>query len=563
MGKWLWYALSLVAAILLAVMATTPPGPASASAPAGEFSAGRAMADVEAIGATPHPTGSAENAKVRAYLVERLNSLGFEVTEVDGPLDDYSAKRLAGWSGDKGPPPRLTNIIARMPGTDSSLPAVAMMAHHDTVWGSPGAADDTAGVAAILEAARAIVATGQTERDVYVIFTDGEELGLSGAAQFFASNPAADRIGAVINLEARGGGGIANLFQLSPNNGAAAKLYAEVVSRPATSSLAAFLYSVLPNDTDLSETLRRGGYVAYNIAFIGRPELYHSPMATPARLDQGSLQHMGDQTLALARSLAVSPDLPAATADAVFFDVFGLVTLVYAPWIGWLMLAASAGALIVAWRKTVGQKGLGAGVGRMLALLLASGLLLYALNWISGSGGDYYDRLAAIPRLIVMAALTLGASWLLVFGKSPSTGRERIGAALPLLLIAIAGQALAPTASYFIVIPVMIVALLGAFRLHARGAIGLAACAAFAAVITGYMLGLGYWTMQGVGASIPFVVALPAALAMMSWLVLWPGWKPARSAAGLLLLAALAIALWVRFDAVPPSVAVYATDKPG
>ncbi|MFX4531870.1 M28 family peptidase, partial [Acinetobacter baumannii] len=92
--------------------------------------------------------------------------------------------------------------------------------HHDSVYGSPGAADDSAGVAAILETARALGARGTPLRDLIVVLTDGEDSGLCGAQRFFAADPARGRIGALINLEARGGGGRATLFQTTPGNGA-------------------------------------------------------------------------------------------------------------------------------------------------------------------------------------------------------------------------------------------------------------------------------------------------------------------------------------------------------
>ncbi|MBD3730369.1 MAG: M20/M25/M40 family metallo-hydrolase [Sphingomonadales bacterium] len=563
MRNWLWFLVPLIAAIALAVMGTTPPSPSGLDTGERAFSAARAMRDVEQIAREPHMMGTPANAKVRAYLRSRLEQMGFAVSEETGPLDEYSRKRRAGWSGDEGPAPELVNVIGYLPGSDPDLPAVAMMAHHDTVWGSPGAADDTAGVASILEAARAIKASGPMRRSIYVIFTDGEELGLSGAKQFFAANPAAAKIGAVINLEARGGGGVASLFQLSRGNEQAARLYAAAVPHPTASSLAAYLYSVLPNDTDLSETLDRGGYAAYNIAFIGRSALYHSPLATPDRLDQGSLQHMGEQTLALARTMANAQDLPAETRDAVFFDLFGRMVVLYPPWVGWAMLFVGAAGLMLAFLRGRKTGSVGAGAAQMLALLVVTGVALFALNWISGAGGDYYDRLAAIPRLTAMAVLTCLAMMLFVFGPRESAQRKRIGAALPLLGLAIIGQAQAPTAAYFLVIPVILAGVVEAIRAIGGKRAGLIFASIFAALVAGNLLGLGYWTMQGVGPSMPFVIALPAALIALMWLALWPGLASARKLGGVALLAALALALWVRFDAVPPTVAVYAADKPG
>jgi len=49
-----------------------------ASAPATEFSAERAIAEVREIAQAPHPVGSAEHARVRDYLLARLGALGLE-----------------------------------------------------------------------------------------------------------------------------------------------------------------------------------------------------------------------------------------------------------------------------------------------------------------------------------------------------------------------------------------------------------------------------------------------------------------------------------------------------
>lgn len=285
MGRnWLWLGGAWLAALVLAIMGTTPPlQVATPSGDPAEPSATRAFAQIEQIAREPHPTGSAANARVRDYLVAELRKLGLTVTTTTGTLDQRSQVRLDRWAkGAAAGPTPFVNIVAVLPGKDRTLPAVALMAHYDSVWGSPGAADDFAGVASVLETTRALAARGAPARDLVVILTDGEELGLVGARDFFAHNPLAGRIGAVINLEARGGGGIASMFQTSRGNGEVAQLYARTVAHPATSSLAAFLYSVLPNDTDLTEALHRGGYAAWNIAFIGRPALYHSPLATPA-----------------------------------------------------------------------------------------------------------------------------------------------------------------------------------------------------------------------------------------------------------------------------------------
>ncbi len=391
--------IALLVGLALGIYATIPPAPRGIDAPATQFSAARAMADIRVIAARPHPTGSAENAAVRAYIQQRMAALGMEVLTDPAPLSARSLKRLNRWSGRQDAAVTLTNVIGILPGRDRTLPAVALMAHHDTVWGSPGAADDTTGVAASLEVVRAIKAAGQPERDLIVLLTDAEELGLDGARHFFANNPLRNRIGAIINLEARGGGGRANMFQTSRANGEAMRLYATHAEQPAASSLAAFIYSVLPNDTDLTPALE-GSYTAYNLAFIGRSGLYHSPLSTPETLDQGAVQDIGNQTLDLAGALLARDGIPGKAPDAVFFDWLGLVTVHYPAGLGWVMLGLAVLGFGWAARRD-GAAGLGGGVLRFVGLVIIAGLLTYGFNWISlgGGRGEYYDRLAAIPRL--------------------------------------------------------------------------------------------------------------------------------------------------------------------
>ena len=551
---------ALVLGLLLGVYATIPPAPRPVDAPVAQFSAGRAMADVRVIAARPHPAGSPENAEVRRHLLLRMSALGMEVQTDAALLPAKGLERLNSWSGRSDVAVTMTNVIGILPGRDRSLPAVMIMSHHDTVWGSPGAADDTTGVAANLEVVRAIKATGQPERDLIVLVTDAEELGLMGAKHFFANNPLRSRVGAIINLEARGGGGRANMFQTSANNGAAMELYATHVRQPAASSLAAFIYSVLPNDTDLTPALE-GDYTAYNIAFIGRSGLYHSPLITPDRLDQGSLQDLGDQTLELAGALLKADGIPAKAPDKVFFDWLGLTTIHYQAGLGWLILAGAIAAFGFALRRD-GTKGLGAGALRFAALALVAGLLSYAFNWISLGGvrGEYYDRLAAIPRLEVIAALACLAAFVAVVGTWRANTAAIVGFATPLLVLAVYGQGAAPTAIYFVALPLLLVALglaLPAGRLHNYGAV--AACVA----VISYLLPLGHFVMQGVGAGMPYAAVLPFVLTVLAVLPLWQAvdQRKARLVAGIAIGLALMLSLWVLLDAPADTVAVYADSK--
>ena len=557
MRAWGPFLFSIILGVALAVIAILPPAPKSADAPTAEFSAARAMEDVRIIAAEPHPTGSTENADVRAYLLNRLDSLGLETFETQSELPERALARLNRWSGAEAVSQTFVNVIGVLRGSDSTKPALLLMAHHDTVWGSPGAADATMGVASIFEILRA-VNTGETpERDIIVLFTDAEEIGLVGARQFFKTNPLHNRVGAIINFEARGGGGTANMFQTSADNGNTARLYAKAVKQPSTSSLSTFVYSVLPNDTDLTPALE-GDYVAYNIANIGRAEYYHSPKIDADALQKSTLQHMGMQGLDLTRALLSADSFPTPKADATFFDVFGLFTVIYAPVLGWLFILISLLCLAGTYDARNSRKDILTGALRMAGLIVLGGGLLFLLNLLSGAGAgaEYYDRLAAIFKLEVMALFASLAVMLALFGRKTLSPNGLIGAAIPLLLLGIAGQALAPTASYFIVLAVMLFAIAAVTqrRLKTRWAPAL-----LAAIVIGYMLGLFHLLMVGVGPDMPSVAILPLALLSLAALPFFAGLKPrtANIAVGLCLFIAIAAALWIRFDPIASTVPLY------
>ena len=230
-----------------------------------------------------------------------------------------------------------------LPGKDRNAPAMALMAHYDSVPASTGASDDAAGVATVLEVVRAFKAKGVPDRDVLVVLTDGEEAGLLGADAFFRQDPQAKRIGFIFNLDVRGSAGRVQMFQTADDNGGTIRLMAATAPRPVASSLTGFIYQYMPNDTDFTVS-KRAGVPGLNYAFIGRQFDYHSPSSVPATQDRGSLQDMGDQVLATAQALAFSPNLPAKSPDLVYAQTPGGLTLAY-------LRRPSAGRSWPAWRR--------------------------------------------------------------------------------------------------------------------------------------------------------------------------------------------------------------------
>ncbi|HEX6052655.1 MAG TPA: M28 family peptidase, partial [Gemmatimonadaceae bacterium] len=294
---------------LLVRYAATPPAPVPAGAPATEFSAERALRHVREIARRPHPVGSAENARIREYLLAELRALGLapEVHEATGVGTRYPE---AG---------RVQNVLARLPGRTPGGLAVVLMAHYDGVAGAPAASDDAAGTAAVLETLRALTAGPPLTNDVIALITDGEEAGLLGAAAFVREHPWAKDVGVALNFEARGTRGRSYMFETGPGNLDVVRVLSAVPDVSAT-SLSVTVYRMLPNDTDLSE-LAVLGRPALNFAFADGVERYHTAHDDVAHLDPGSLQHHGTQALALARAFGNGTLPRPTTGDAVFFDL--------------------------------------------------------------------------------------------------------------------------------------------------------------------------------------------------------------------------------------------------
>lgn len=449
----LWWLIgSLVVALGVGVLTLQVPRPAPATAPATEFSSDRAMIDIRAIAQRPHPVGSAEHARVQAYLMQRMGALGLQTSTQTGPLSPGAIRRLERAGGDPAAANfSATNLIGVLPGRDPALPAVALMAHYDTTVTSPGAADDSTGVAAALETARAIRARGPADRTLVVLLTDGEELDLDGARVFWGGHPLRDRIGAVVNLEARGGGGRAMMFETGRGNAETIALFGQAARRAdggvTSNSLAIFVYKVMPNGTDFTVPAGRG-VQGLNFAFIGRPEQYHAADSTPATLDQGSVQHLGSQALESADALLRAPALPRETTNAVYADVFGRVIVQYPPVVGWALWGVAAVLLGVAAalaRKRAGLTFAEVGRGMVDGLwFLSAGLVVtHVVRALGGPMADrvdsdaaYYVLLARLPWLEAGVALAVLAVILAVLGGRARPDRRVSAGALTVLTLA-------------------------------------------------------------------------------------------------------------------------------
>src|SRR3990172_1038260 len=132
--------------------------------------------------------------------LEDLNPAGVTSWEA---LDRLRAIRLL-WDVDVLVPGESGNLILRVPGDDSSH-AVILGAMIDSA-NVPGAMDDAAGVAVLLEVARLLAADGSRPPfDLYLVWFGSEELGLAGSSYFAATHQALlDRTLAVLTIDCLG-----------------------------------------------------------------------------------------------------------------------------------------------------------------------------------------------------------------------------------------------------------------------------------------------------------------------------------------------------------------------
>ena len=469
---------ALAAGVGLAVWAwwlERPPAPLSLDAPAGVVSAAGARIHLERIAAKPHMPGSADHARVREYLVAELEELGFEVE-----------LQTSTWVQNRGAVVRaftVRNILGRQRGSDSTG-GVALVAHYDSQQLGAGAGDDGSGVAAILEAMRAVGESGPLRNDVYVVITDAEELGLIGARAFVEDHPWWSQITVLFNFEARGSRGQAVMFETNSENGWVVGEFGRADPQPSGSSLFYEIYQRLPNDTDFS-VFKRAGVTGLNFAIAEGADVYHRTTDSLDNLSMASLQHQGMHAAAMTGHFA-NLDLSGATRapDITYFRA-GRLGLVRYPtsWVLPLSLLAVAAALTSAWtgvrRRQLTISGIVAGfllapVAAALAAAFAWGMwrsvrdFHHELGSIVGrelyAEGWYMGAIVCFCVAVAGALFALARRW---FNVASLT----LGAGIVPLAIAVAAALYVPGVSMLFLWPVVALLVTVAYLRRRRDAV--------------------------------------------------------------------------------------------
>ena len=171
---------------------------------------------------------SGQERQIADYLKQKLTSMGLAVKE------DRAGEKAGGNAG---------NIIAKIPGNNSSAPVIMLCAHMDTVEPGIGVkpvikndiifsdgktilgSDDKAGIAAILEAILQIKENNISHGGIEVVFTIWEEGGLFGA-KYLEYGLLEAKIGYVLDSDGSPG----TIITRAPSQD---KIYAEIHGRAA------------------------------------------------------------------------------------------------------------------------------------------------------------------------------------------------------------------------------------------------------------------------------------------------------------------------------------------
>jgi hypothetical protein len=549
-------ALGLLAGALALVQARLEPPPArGADAPADMFSATRALARLERLigDDAPHPVGSPAAARVRERLLAEFTALGLTASVQEG----FACGPRSASCG------RVWNVVAELPGRAEG-PALLVSAHHDSVAAGPGAGDDGAGVAAVLEVARALAAGPPPRNPVVFVLVDGEEAGLLGAQAFVDAHPRAASIGAAINLDAGGTRGVTSLTRTTASDDGLVAAVAAAVPRPYGASVIGAVYGLTPYDTDFT-VYKNAGWPALDFGFGEDKAHYHTPLDRLDNLDPASVQHLGDTALAAVRALAEADLAALPQRSRVYVDALGARLLHLPAW--WtVVLAALALAGLIPCARRLAQASAGPPRARwrralaLPALVLAptavGAALMAAIAWLTAA--EVAGHAVPLPARVALWTAVVAASGALVGPLSRGEPLARawlwLGPWLALAALAAVTAVALPGASVGVLPPALVAALLSVVTCrigNVSSAISWKTWPPGPVLVAGLALPAVMWLQAavrveaifGLGPAAAGVLALLAALLAPLWLGLGRLRRPLVLAVALASAVATAIAV--------------------
>jgi hypothetical protein len=402
----------------LAACSAGPPGPG--------IDTGRALAHVEALVALgPHPGESAQARSAARYIEDQLQAIGVGVERMPAGTVAVPAIDLLGMHRRSARTQATTDpdLVVRL--GPASGRALLVMAHYDTVPASPGAVDNSAAVAVVLELARALAAD-PPRMPVMLVFTANEEIGLVGAEALAARR--GDEVAFAVALDLIGGSGDLSLNGASRLIGRAELAWlAAAADRAGVVVRAPLPHRVVSRAWPQVERSDHGPFTRRGIPavhFYHRGQdgewidlAYHSARDVAARVQRGSLDEIGRLLRALPE---VAP--PAHGGDGFWLPLAINTVVPRWPVVGLdVVLAAFALGVLAAMRTARARGGCGIAVGVACCAVAAAVTIAierltaggHPAPWLHAPGSALLAELAVFAGGVGLATRAAGrfAPW--------------------------------------------------------------------------------------------------------------------------------------------------------
>jgi len=385
--------LGLAFLAILAWMALAPPDPPP---PAVEIAARawnvRLQGHVRELAASPRAIATADNARVRRYLMAQLQAMDLAPTVQRVTVRKSVVHFFSNIHTTIGV---VHNVVVRIPGSAPDAarrPALLLATHYDSGNAMSDAARGAVTAAALLETARAL-RTAPPANDVVLLFADGEHVGALGAKGFVEQHPLAQNIGLALKFDGAGKSGL-RMQETSGAGGAALKGWMRAAPELRGSSLEATLARMLNYTPHIGPLARLDAPV---LLFAG---------------GEAAPQQLGDAMLRLARAYAQQPLARGTQTASAYFSLPIAGPVQHAAWLAWAPAILSCLMLARAWRRLFGVDGVAEaaqGVFGVCFLLVA--VRFGTVSWradlaAAGLAGEH--RLPLIVAAVTACAFVAG-----------------------------------------------------------------------------------------------------------------------------------------------------------
>jgi hypothetical protein len=446
----LWFA--VVVCLIVGIVPTLAPR-APTGDETGAINVDRALEHVEFIAQEPHVMGTSEIERVREYLIATLAEAGLDPETLTIEAPDYF--------GTSGGTVEIEDVLVRIPGATNDR-AILLMAHYDTVATTPGANDDSAAVAVLLEVARILGAEPPPPNDVIILFTDGEEpTPRFGAWGFAEYHPWFHDVALAVNFEGISVSGPSTLVEISGQTGVLISRLAYAVPDPVAYSFLTQTADLIGGSATDFDIFRDRGVPGYNFTYMRGSSIYHTPRDSMANLNVDGLAHHGSLALGIAQNLGSLEIGDNESGDSVFFTVpFDLVVRYSATWaivsllVAMLLLAGALRVRVTEWGSSV--RALLSGVGLVLLAGLAS-IVVGTFVWVGLV--KLRPEMGLVEAYAYLAALVglIGGGWYLAQRRSTQRGSDVAGGLLIVwLAFALTLGFLLPAIGYLFVWPAIV-----------------------------------------------------------------------------------------------------------